>query len=85
MKNKCSVQELCFALAGLTWSAALKDFLKIEQIRPIYARVAFDNYSSQKVLEKCGFIKIGKEKDLLMPGKLKSKNIFINFQADNGQ
>jgi [ribosomal protein S5]-alanine N-acetyltransferase len=40
---------------------ALKAFLKIEQTRPIYARVAFDNYGSQKVLEKCGFIKIGKD------------------------
>ncbi len=43
-------------------STALKEFLKIEQIRPIYGRVAFDNYGSQKVLEKCGFQKIGKEK-----------------------
>lgn len=43
-------------------TAALKDFLKIEQIRPIYARVAFDNYGSQKVLEKCGFVKTGKDK-----------------------
>jgi [ribosomal protein S5]-alanine N-acetyltransferase len=43
-------------------TAALKDFLKIEQIRPIYARVAFDNYGSQKVLEKCGFVKIGSDK-----------------------
>jgi [ribosomal protein S5]-alanine N-acetyltransferase len=43
-------------------TSALKDFLKIEQVRPIYARVAFDNYGSQKVLEKCGFIKIGKDK-----------------------
>ena len=43
-------------------TATLKDFLKIEQIRPIYARGAFDNYSSQKVLEKFGFIRIGKEK-----------------------
>lgn len=43
-------------------TTALKDFLKIEQIRPIYGRVAFDNYGSQKVLEKCGFAKIGKGK-----------------------
>ncbi len=43
-------------------TAALKDFLKTEQTRPIYGRVAFDNYSSQKVLEKCGFIKIGEDK-----------------------
>lgn len=41
-------------------TAALKDFLKIEPARPIYGRAAFDNYGSQKVLEKCGFIKTGK-------------------------
>lgn len=41
---------------------ALKDFLKTELARPIYARVAFDNYGSQRVLEKCGFIQIGKDK-----------------------
>ena len=43
-------------------TAALKDFLKIEQTRPIRARVAFDNYGSQKVLENCGFVKIGLDK-----------------------
>ena len=43
-------------------TTALNDFLKIEQIRPIYGRVAFDNYRSQKILEKCGFIKIEEEK-----------------------
>lgn len=43
-------------------TAALNHFLKIEQTRPIYGHVAFDNYGSQKVLEKCGFVKIGKEK-----------------------
>ena len=43
-------------------TTALKDFLNIEKIRPIYARVAFDNYGSQKVLEKCGFVKTGKDK-----------------------
>ena len=43
-------------------TTALKIFLNIEKIRPIFGRVAFDNYGSQKVLEKCGFVKIGKEK-----------------------
>ncbi len=43
-------------------STALNNFLKTEITRPIYGRVAFDNYASQKVLEKCGFIKIGKDK-----------------------
>ncbi|HWJ27510.1 MAG TPA: GNAT family N-acetyltransferase [Flavisolibacter sp.] len=43
-------------------TTALQALLKIEKIRPIYGRVAFDNYGSQKVLEKNGFVKIGKDK-----------------------
>ncbi|MGN6211856.1 GNAT family N-acetyltransferase [Parafilimonas sp.] len=41
---------------------ALKDFLDIEAARPIFGRVAFDNVGSQKVLEKCGFVKIGSDR-----------------------
>lgn len=41
---------------------ALKKFLAIETIRPIFGRVAFDNIGSQKVLEKCGFDKTGTDK-----------------------
>jgi len=41
---------------------ALKYFLNLETTRPIFGRVAFDNYGSQKVLENCGFIKIGSDK-----------------------
>ncbi|MGK6352681.1 GNAT family N-acetyltransferase [Parapedobacter sp. DT-150] len=41
---------------------ALKDLLAIETARPIFGRVAFDNYGSQKVLEKCGFVKIGTDR-----------------------
>jgi [ribosomal protein S5]-alanine N-acetyltransferase len=40
---------------------ALKIFLDIETTRPINGRVAFDNFGSQKVLEKCGFTKIGSD------------------------
>ena len=43
-------------------TTALHYFLKMEPARPIYGRVAFDNYGSQKVLEKCGFVKIGTDK-----------------------
>lgn len=43
-------------------TSALKEFLKLEQTRPLYARVAFDNYGSQKVLERCGFVKTGTDK-----------------------
>lgn len=41
---------------------ALQIFLSIEISRPLFGRVAFDNYGSQKVLERCGFIKTGSEK-----------------------
>ncbi|CCH00457.1 GCN5-related N-acetyltransferase [Fibrella aestuarina BUZ 2] len=43
-------------------TAALNEFLTIEPSRPLYGRVAFDNYGSQHVLEKCGFVKIGTDK-----------------------
>ncbi len=41
---------------------ALKKLLANETIRPIIGRVAFDNFGSQKVLEKCGFDKVGSDK-----------------------
>ncbi len=41
---------------------ALQAFLEIEKSRPLHGRVAFDNFGSQKVLEKCGFVKIGTDK-----------------------
>lgn len=42
-------------------TTALNDFLKIETARPILGRVAYDNTGSQRVLEKCGFIKVGSD------------------------
>lgn len=42
-------------------TTAFKDFLTIEATRPIFGRVAFDNFGSQKVLEKCGFVQIGSD------------------------
>ena len=46
---------------GVT-TRALNEFLKTETARPIFGRVAFDNFGSQKVLEKCNFVKIGTDK-----------------------
>ncbi|WP_347216201.1 GNAT family N-acetyltransferase [Chryseobacterium sp.] len=43
-------------------TTALKEFLTLETSRPIFGRVAFDNFGSQKVLEHCGFIKTGTDK-----------------------
>ena len=43
-------------------STALSVFLTKEKMRPIFARTAFDNFGSQKVLEKCGFVRIGRDR-----------------------
>jgi ribosomal-protein-alanine N-acetyltransferase len=40
---------------------ALQMFLNIEPKRPLYGHAAFDNYGSQKVMENCGFVRIGTE------------------------
>lgn len=43
-------------------TTALQHLLAIENTRPIFGRTAFDNLGSQRVLEKCGFVKIGTDK-----------------------
>ncbi len=43
-------------------TTSLKNFLTKEHMRPVFGRVAFDNVASQKVLERCGFVKIGTDK-----------------------
>lgn len=40
---------------------ALRLFLEIDEQRPLLARVATSNAGSRRVLEKCGFVKIGEE------------------------
>lgn len=41
---------------------ALRQFLEIVPIRPLFARAASDNVGSMRVLEKCGFSKTGTDK-----------------------
>ncbi|MFN3667047.1 MAG: GNAT family N-acetyltransferase [Sediminibacterium sp.] len=41
---------------------ALQQFKLLEPARPLHGRTAFDNIGSQRVLEKCGFVKIGTDK-----------------------
>lgn len=43
-------------------TAALQAFLRQETRRPLYARAAADNAASIRVLEKCGFVLIGRER-----------------------
>lgn len=41
---------------------ALKQFLRLDLTRPLYARAAKDNIGSRRVLEKCGFIIVDEDK-----------------------
>ena len=43
-------------------SKALQEFVNNAPTRPLFARVAFDNVGSQRVLEKCDFKRIGSER-----------------------
>jgi RimJ/RimL family protein N-acetyltransferase len=45
---------------GIT-TIALRKFLELVSIRPLYAGVIYDNIASMRVLEKCGFTIIGTE------------------------
>lgn len=65
--NRFGEPEITYWIGKEFWyngiaSKALADFLIIDRERPLYARTAFDNFASQRVLEKCGFIKTGSEK-----------------------
>lgn len=51
-------------------SNALIKFLKQETTRPLFGRVAFDNIGSQKVLAKCGFIRVGVDKGFASARKM---------------
>lgn len=49
-------------------SAALQTFLAMTTQRPLFARAASDNAGSLRVLEKCGFRRIGVNRDFA-PGR----------------
>lgn len=59
--------EVTYWLGKLYWNKgvatrALSAFLDQQKIRPLYARAAKDNIGSLRVLEKCGFTRIGEDK-----------------------
>ncbi len=56
--------EITYAISKPYWgkgitTQAVAKFLGVENTRPIFGRVAYDNHRSQRVLEKVGFKKVG--------------------------
>lgn len=58
---------------------ALAEFLTIEHSRPIFGRVAFDNWGSQRVLEKCGFVKIGTDRGFANARQMEIEEFIYRF------
>lgn len=58
----------------------LKTFIKDTVKRPLFARVAYDNYGSQKVLEKCGFIKIGTDSGFANARQVEIEEFIYRFE-----
>ncbi len=61
------IEEISYWIGKDYWgkgiaTRALKKFMEIIKINPIFARVAFDNVASIRVLKKCGFVKHDKDK-----------------------
>jgi len=61
-------------------TSALKELLHMCPERPIYGRAAFDNIASQKVLEKCGFVKI--ETDMFYANARQAEIEEVIFKLD---
>ncbi|WP_250255384.1 GNAT family N-acetyltransferase [Chryseobacterium sp. Marseille-Q3244] len=60
---------------------ALKEFLTLEPTRPIFGRVAFDNFGSQKVLENCGFLRIGTDKGFANARQMEIEEFIYRLDA----
>jgi RimJ/RimL family protein N-acetyltransferase len=59
---------------------AVKMFIKDSVTRPLFARVAFDNYRSQKVLEKSGFLLVDKDQGFANARKKEIEEFVYKFE-----
>lgn len=59
----------------------LKAFIKDSVKRPLFARVAYDNFGSQKVLENCGFQSIGKGKGFANARNMEIEEFIYKFDS----
>ncbi|MFI5983758.1 GNAT family N-acetyltransferase [Streptomyces sp. NPDC051555] len=60
-------REVTYWIARAHWgrgiaTAALAELLELDPARPVHARAAADNAASIRVLEKCGFVLMGRDR-----------------------
>jgi RimJ/RimL family protein N-acetyltransferase len=60
---------------------ALSAFLKHIEVRPLYARAAKDNLGSLRVLEKCGFTRIGEDKGFANARNREVEEFILKLEA----
>jgi RimJ/RimL family protein N-acetyltransferase len=63
-------------------SAALAQFLEIQEERPIYARAAKDNFASLRVLEKCHFTISGEDKGFANARGTEAEEYILELRAE---
>jgi RimJ/RimL family protein N-acetyltransferase len=77
------VREVGYWIGKAYWgkgiaTAALAEFLAVEPTRPLYAHVARHNLGSVRVLEKCGFARVGgDERELVLRLDLSGRAMLV--------
>jgi len=61
---------------------ALSQFLGHAKVRPIYGRAAKDNLASIRVLEKCGFAKIGEAREFANARGEEIEEVILELEAN---
>jgi RimJ/RimL family protein N-acetyltransferase len=59
---------------------ALKMFLEIDEIRPLFGRTAIDNIGSQRVLQNNGFLKIGEDSGFANGRQLELQELIFKLE-----
>ena len=80
-------REVTYWIGRQYWSQgiatrALKEFLtRIETTRPLYARAASDNAGSIRVLEKCGFTRVGVDRGFAHGRNEETEEVIFRLDA----